>query len=267
DDWTLNRSAGFVLLADASDKAQLEEKLPAFLNKYIADSPESVEWMYLLPLLDVRLKSEHITSFLRASPRESVYINFALGTLLLLVVSINFVNLSTARHMNRAKEIGIRKVVGARRIQLIRQFLVESVLLSFLAIPLAIMFFEIIQGYYTSLLQQNIAPIMDVSSVSNSIWNYPFLLKYLIVAALLTGLFSGIYPAFYLSAFQPVKVLQGAVHAGKKMSRIRKTMIVSQFALSIFFIVCAGIMSDQFDYLLKADFGYNRERIAVIQLT
>lgn len=265
DDWTIHRQTAFLLLPDRSDKARLEEKLPAFINKYIADSPESPKRMYLFPFLDIRLKSSHITSFMATTFQASVIIVFSIGVLLLLVVCINFINLSTARYMHRMKEIGMRKVIGARRSQLIMQFLGESLLLSFLALPAAVILYELIHPIFSAYIGSPVLGI--VTTVSNSIWNYPFLLKYLLIAAVLTGIFSGIYPAFFLSSFQPVQVLKGSLHSGKKKRRGSKIMIVFQFSLSIIFITFAGILKNQFDHLLKADLGYSRDRIAVLEVS
>lgn len=264
-DWTANRHTAFLLLPEGFNKVRLEEKLPAFIEKYIADSPESTKQMYLFPFLDIRLKSNHITSFMASSYMVSVFIFFSIGVLLLLVVCINFINLSTARYMHRTKEIGMRKVIGARRSQLIMQFLGESILLSFLALPAAVIIYELIHPIFSSYLESAVLGI--ATTVSNSIWNYPFLLKYLFIAAFLTGIFSGIYPAFFLSSFQPVQVLKGSLHSGKKKRRGSKIMIVFQFSLSIIFIAFASILKNQSDHLLKADFGFNRDRVTVLQIS
>jgi len=265
DDWTLNRIATFLLVPEGFDRARFEERLPAFLAKYFENYPESPQKMYLFPFLDFRLKSRHITSFVASSDPISVYITFSIGVLLLVIVSINFINLSTVRYMHRTKEIGLRKVVGARRTQLIVQFLGESLLLSFIAIPVAILLYEIIHPIFYAYMG-NFALVSFIPQVSNSIWNYPFLLQYLVVAAILTGIFSGLYPAFFLSSFQPLQVLKKSYQPGRKKKRGSKVMIVFQFAFSVIFIASASILKHQFGHLWEADMGYSRERVAVIQL-
>jgi len=265
DDWTLNRIATFLLVPEGFDKARFEERLPTFLAKYFENYPESPQKMYLFPFLDFRLKSRHITSLMASSDPISVFITFSIGVLLLVIVSINFINLSTVRYMHRTKEIGLRKVVGARRTQLIVQFLGESLLLSFIAIPVAILLYEIIHPIFYAYMG-NFALVSFTPQVSNSIWNYPFLLQYLVVAAILTGIFSGLYPALFLSNFQPLQVLKESYRPGRKKKRGSKVMIVFQFAFSVIFIASAGILRHQFGHLWKADMGYNRERVAVIQL-
>jgi putative ABC transport system permease protein len=265
DDWTLNRIATFLLVPEGFDRTRFEERLPAFLAKYFENYPESPQKMYLFPFLDFRLKSRHITSLVASSHPISVYVTLSIGVLLLVIVSINFINLSTVRYMHRTKEIGLRKVVGARRSQLIVQFLGESLLLSFIAIPVAILLYEIIHPIFYSYMG-NFALVSFTPQVSNSILNYPFLLQYLVVAAILTGIFSGLYPAFFLSSFQPLHVLKESYQSGRKKKRGSKVMIVFQFAFSVIFIASASILKNQFGHLWKADMGYNRERVAIIQL-
>lgn len=265
DDWSSHEIATFLLVPHGLDASRLEERFPDFVAKYFDDSPESPRKMYLFPFLDFRMKSKHIVSLMSSSSPTSVYIFFSIGVLLLVVVSINFINLSTVRSMHRTKEIGLRKVIGARRSQLIKQFLGESLLLSFIAVPVAVIFYEIIHPIFYAYMG-NFSLIAFTPQVSNSIWNYPFLLKYLLVAAILIGILSGLYPALFLSSFQPLHVLKENFKPGRKKKRGSKTMIVFQFFFSIIFIACAGILKNQSGHLLEADLGFNREKIAVISL-
>jgi hypothetical protein len=150
DDWSAHRMALFLLVPEGFDPARFENRLTAFLSKHFADLPESPQQIYLYPFLDFRLKSQHIASLMGSSSPASVTIMFSIGILLLLVVSINFINLATVRSMHRTREIGLRKVIGARRPQLILQFLGESTILSFIAIPFAIILYEIIHPLFYS---------------------------------------------------------------------------------------------------------------------
>ena len=265
EDWSVHRMAAFLLVPEGFDLGRFEDRLPGFLSKHFADSPESPKQMYLHPFLDFRLKSRHITSFMGSSSPTSVTIILSIGVLLLLVVSINFINLATVRSMHRTKEIGLRKVIGARRPQLILQFLGESTLLSFIAIPFAIILYEIIHPIFYAYMG-DFALLSFIPQVSNSIWNYPFLLKYLVAAAILTGIFSGLYPAFFLSSFQPLHVLKKNFKPGRKKKRGSKAMIVFQFSLSIIFIACAALLKYQAGHLFEADFGYERQNVAFVQL-
>jgi len=266
DDWKQNKLATFVRLPEGFKKGQLEEKLSAFIQKYIGDSPEAPKQMYLFSLLNFRLDSEHITSFVASSNRISVVILLAIGVILLLVVSINFINLSIARYMQRIREIGVRKVIGARKYQLVIQFIGESLLLSLIALPVAIFLYEFIEPIFTAHVGK-FSGVSPVSNIPNSILNYPFLLKYLCGTALLVGLFSGIYPAFYLSAFPPTTVLKGSLQTGVKKRRGSKILIVIQFSLAVILMAAANLVKDQFEVLLKADFGYHREGVAFVKLS
>ncbi|MFC1730116.1 FtsX-like permease family protein [candidate division KSB1 bacterium] len=222
--------------------------------------------MYLFPLLDFRLKGDYLTTYLATSPAASPYIIISISVVLLLVVCINFINLSIARHMYRIREIGLRKVIGAKRSQLIRQFTGESLLLSMLSVPAAVVLYELIHPVFSSYI--DISSIAGTASiVSNSLIHYPFLLKYLIIAALITGLISGLYPAVFLSSLQPAQALKGTVRTDIKKGRVRRIMIVFQYSLSIIFIIAAGVSKDQFGYLLDADLGYSRDNIAVVQVS
>jgi putative ABC transport system permease protein len=265
DDWSDHRMATFLLVPERFDRAWFEERLAAFLAKHFDDSSESPKQMYLFPFLDFRLKSRHITSLMGSSSPASVYVMFSIGILLLLVVSINFINLATVRSLHRTKEIGLRKVIGARRPQLILQFLGESTVLSFIALPFAIILYEIIHPIFYAYMG-DFALVSFVPQVSNSIWNYPFLLKYLVVAAVFTGVFSGLYPAFFLSGFQPLHVLKENFKPGRKKKGGSKAMIVFQFSLSVIFIACAALLKYQAGHLYEADLGYNRGKVAFVQL-
>jgi putative ABC transport system permease protein len=265
EDWKANRFTTFLLCREGFRAKEFDGKLPAFLEKYYADSEESPQSLYVFPFKAFRLKASHISSFLASSHPAAVTIIFSIGILLLFVVCINFINLSTARSMYRTKEISLRKVVGARRFQLIIQFLGESVLLAFLALPVAVLIYELIHPAFSSYLG-SLAAIGYTSDVSNSIFNYPFLLKYLVFAAFLSGVFSGLYPAFFLSAFQPVRILKGKMGAERKRKRGSKVLIILQFTFAVIFIAAAGLIKHQFKHLVKADFGFNREQIAVVSL-
>lgn len=265
EDWSSHRHTTLLLLPPGFDHRALEVKLPAFMDKYYTDTYDSPKQLYLFPFLDFRLKSNHITSFIAGSHPASVIIMFAVGILLLLVVCINFINLSTARYMHRTKEIGLRKVVGASRPRLIRQFLGESIILSFLALPAAVILYELLHPILTSYLG-DFSLLSYTHQVSNSIWNYPFLIQYMVIAALLTGVLSGTYPALLLSSFKPAQVLKGSIKTGRKKRRGSKLMIIFQFFFSIIFILSAGIINQQFDNLIRADMGFKRDQIAMVRV-
>jgi len=260
DNWGVNSQAAFIRLAGDRAQKNLEAKFPGFIKKHFADSSDSPQRMYLFPLLEFRKKAEDldIRTYLWWDEPYSVsyfFIGMAVG--LLLIVCINFMNLSTARYMQRVREIGMRKVVGARRSQLIRQFLGESILISLLAIPLALILYDIIRPAYLNYLGNNI----DIS-----LWNYPFLALALLGGTVLLGIFSGSYPALFLSAFDPVQVLKGHLKKGKKGAALRKILVVSQFVLSILLIIFTVAISQQLRYLMNKNFGFERMDVAVLPI-
>ena len=267
NNWKKNNGSTFIRLRPDYNKKDLDDKLSAFINKYydrnLLKSPQK---LYLFSLLDFRLKSRHIESFMRNSHIIGVIVVFSLGFILLIIVSINFINLSIARYMYRTKEIGIRKVIGASKPQLVFQFLGESLLLSFIALPIAIFLFDFLNPIFTSYLGASSLSTMAPNS-SFSLLQYPFLFKYVIATTVFVGVISGIYPALILSKFHPIKALAGNKQIGKRKKIGSKIMIVLQFTLSIIFIAFACILRNQFDQLLVSDFGYNRNNIASIQVS
>ena len=270
DDWKDCRTATFLQLSDNYDKTQFDNRLTALIKTHYGNNEEAPSRIYLIPFLNFRLGASHVETFLPNSKPVFLFIGLSFGIILLLVVCINFINMTISRYMYRLNEIGLRKVIGARRSQLIKQFLGESILLAFLAIPLAIICYEIFHPVIAALLEKSIGMSAELgfhSSVSNSILNYPFLLKYLVIAALLSGLFSGFYPAFFLSTFQPVNMLKGKVLKGKKGGKGRKFLVILQFTISILFIILADTLTHQGDNFINADLGYNRDNVGIIRLS
>ncbi|MBN1270694.1 MAG: ABC transporter permease [Candidatus Aminicenantes bacterium] len=264
-DWDTNRYGSFLLLRKGADRTELQKKLSLFLENHIPNTDQSLKRMYLFPLKDFRLKGSHIETFMATSSPEAVFIGLFLGGLLLIIVSINFINLSTSRYMQRLKEIGIRKAVGAKRSNLFRQFVWESMFMAFCALPAAVLIYEIIHPLLSSFLGTS-ALSENISTISNSFFNYPFLWKYFIGAVCVTGLLSGLYPALFLSSFGTVQALKGRSGRKRKKRRGGKFLIVFQFSLSVLFIALAGIMKSQSKVFMQSDFGYHRERVASIQL-
>jgi len=262
DDWESNPGMTFLLLPEDYDPGLLEEKLPAVGKKYIAESPESPDRMYLFPLHDFRMGSNDIDSFMLTTMPGDVYTFFFIGVLILLVVCINFINLSTARYSERMKEVGVRKVIGAQRIQLIKQFMSESLLFAIIALPLSLILYQVI---WPSVFA-HFGYAGDEGNLL-SIWRYPFLKMSLVSVTIFVGIFSGLYPALFLSAFRPVQVLKGGALSGRKGSRVRTFLVMLQFVLSIVFIVMTMVLNKQFDHIMHADFGYSRDRILVVPVS
>lgn len=257
EQWTVNSQAAFIRLPERFSPSRLEAKFPAFIKKYYPDSPESPVRLYLFPLCDFHLKSENITSYLYWNSPGELYSTLLGCSFFLLIVCLNFVNLSTSRHLNRAKEVGMRKVVGADRHHLVVQFLGESIIQSMLALPLAIVLFELICPAFLSFFG---------NPYRISLWNSPFPILFFLGVTLVVGVLAGSYPAFLLSSFRPVQVIKGNFSSGKSGSIARKILIVSQYTLAIIFIVVTVVLKKQFHYLIELDLGYDRENVVVLPM-
>jgi putative ABC transport system permease protein len=253
------RTLLFVKLKKDSPIESVNSRLPGFTLKYAPVYAKNNERLYLFPFKDLHFRSIDFLSPLGDKVESPVQFYFIIGVsvFLLLIVCINFMNLSTARYMNRAKEVGLRKTLGASRNQLILQFLGESILLALIALPLSILFFEILKPVFLSLIGRNIRL---------SLFQNPFMLILILGVTLLVGFFSGSYPALFLSRFKPIEVLKGKISTGIKGAPLRKILVVTQFLLSLVLIIPTLVIISQFDFLMKKDLGYNRENVLMVSI-
>ncbi|MEL6850555.1 MAG: FtsX-like permease family protein, partial [Bacteroidota bacterium] len=179
-----------------------------------------------------------------------VYIFIFVAVLTLLIACINFINLSTARSTNRSKEVGLRKTVGALRGHLVGQFLGEAIIISLIALSLAILIAELSSGW----ISRTTGIWLDIHYIQDA-----FVIGLLLLITLAVGLGAGLYPAFFLSRFQPVQVLRGPVKGGKKGGNLRKSLVVFQFIISTGLIIGSGVLLRQLDYIQGMDMGFDRE--------
>ena len=262
-DWDTNwniKGATFVRLAEQTQPSQLEQKFPAFIKKYLSESPDLPKKLYLLALRDLNLKSYGIRTYWPKEIPEIVYLTFAIGIIMLLAVCFNFMNLATAGYFMRAKEVGVRKVIGASRRQLMWQFFGESVLLSLIAFPLAMVFKEIMQPLFVYLA----AP--ELAHAGTEIWNNPLMTLALLSVTILVGIIAGSYPSLLLSHLEPVKIIRENLPTGKKGVRNRQTLIVLQLITAIFSVLVTLVSFNQYNYLLDFDVGYERDRVLAVPL-
>src|SRR5690606_23150915 len=204
------------------------------------------------PLRQIHLHSTHlIGGFPGGGNVQYVYILSIIAIVILAVACINFMNLATARSARRAKEVGLRKVAGAVRAQLIRQFLAESSLIAFLALILAILLVAIFITPFNNLSGKNLS--LDLLDGQ--------LLTGLLVITLATGLISGSYPALFLSGFLPAKVLKGNLKAGAGNSIFRNTLVVMQFAASIALLIGTAVVYNQLTFMQNRNRGFNKENL------
>jgi len=271
-EWLRSDYNTYVLFKSAADHKKLEAALPAFLNKYSGTQMQeqlkmsmtafeksgSFFRLNLTPLTDIHLKSNRSGELGANGTIQYVYIFSAIALFILLIACVNFMNLSTARSSNRAREVGVRKVLGSGRKQLIAQFLTESILVTFAATVIAFIATQALLPVFNQLAGKDI-----LINFQTLVWLIPALL----VIVLVVGALAGSYPAFYLSAFNPVNVLKGKLSTGFKGSRLRSFLVVLQFSISIFLIIGTLVIYNQLSYIQNKDLGYNRNQVLIIQNT
>lgn len=245
----------YVLLSENTNPSELESKLPAFLKNYISDQDRDEGMTYTLflePLSDVYFSD-------RGAPQTGSLTNIkifsVIAAFILLIACINFMNLATARATERAKEVGVRKVVGAMRRQLIGQFLCESLLLSVLAFAIALLAGELLLPAFNQLAGKTVA---------SSIFQHPYYLPLFGVVALAVGLLAGLYPALVLSGFKSVAILKGRFSSSQRGVWLRRVLVVTQFAISMILIVGTAVVYTQLDYMRNQALGFKKDQMLVI---
>jgi len=250
----------FILLNKNSNIESIHEKFPQFYEKYMKSVGDQFNASFNLmteKLGDVHLNSS-LSADLPTGNKAYIYIFTALAIFILLLAAINYMNMATARSSIRSREVGMRKVMGAEKPQLIMQFLSESILLSIIALFLALIVVYILFPDFNNLTGKEL---------SFNLILQPITLTQIILIAVLIGLISGIYPAFFLSSFQPLKVLKGMVTgSGKGGLLMRRALVVFQLFIAIVIIIATIVVSDQLDFLKNKDLGFNKENVVVLQL-
>jgi putative ABC transport system permease protein len=245
----------YVLLRPNVDAAAFEKKLLALYDKYLAPifAPFNIKITFgVQPITAI-----HLHSNLTSEPEEVgsfsyIYIFSAVALFMLVIACINYMNLTTARSARRAKEIGIRKVTGSSKFQLVAQFLVESTLTAFIALLLSIGFVALLLPTFNSLSGKFI-------SFNTLLEPGTFLL--LLAMILFVGLMGGSYPAFYLSKFNPVNILKGSLSKSSSNVTLRRALVVVQFTISMVMLICTWIVYAQLKYLRSKDLGFNKEQV------
>jgi len=260
--WVRHEFYTYVLLIDEDSAKELESKLPSFLEKYAAQQVKEILGGTISSSLQP-LKSIHLHSHLQAeiSPNSDikyVYIFSFIAFIILLIACVNFMNLATARSVKRSMEVGLRKVVGAKRSQLIGQFLGESLMYTCFALLFALVLVAAALPSFNSLTGKAI----DISYLNN-----PILLGGLFLILIFVGLTSGSYPAFFISKYHPALVLKGAKSTPSKKSFLRRGLVVLQFSISIILIISTSVVLNQLDFLRNKKLGFNKEHVVVVPIT
>jgi len=268
--WMESEFFTYLLLQDGSDYKELESKLPAVFEKYAGPQFPAAFGMgyaefqkagnaiglFLQPLTDIHLHSDFAYDLSSPGDIRYIYIFGSIAVFMLIIASINFMNLSTAGASKRAREVGVRKVLGSGRQALAYQFLIESILLVFISLMLAVGLTIAALPLFNHLSGKTLT-FHDVTNL----WLLPALPAF----GLIIGLLSGSYPAFFLSSFKPLAVLKGKLSADKKGLSIRSGLVVFQFFISIVLIFCTMVVYNQLSYMRNKKLGYDKNQVVVIQ--
>ncbi len=250
----------YLQLKPGADPKKLQGKFPSFIEKYAGKDLKAVGFyrsQFLVPLKQIHLDEDVKSNVTPGGSATYLYILASIALFTLLIACINFMNLATAQSSKRSAEVGIRKVLGAERKLLVTQFLGESVLMSLFALMVAFVFVELLLPVFNSVADKNLS-----LTVSNNI----ILIAVFIALAIITGLFAGSYPAFYLSSFKPVKVLKGKFSNSFSAVALRQGLVIFQFSISVVLITASVIIAGQMKYLRSADLGFDQNQQIVIPL-
>jgi len=255
----------YILLKPAADPKALEAKLGGLVQRHMTTPDFSYRKfaakgnfinLNLTPLKTIHLTSNRQREIGVNGNIQYVYIFSAIAIFILLLACVNFMNLSTARSANRAREVGVRKVLGSQRKYLIAQFLAESVLITIVATIIAV------------LASWALLPLFNQLSGKNmhfTVQMFKWLLPALLVIILVVGFLAGAYPAFFLSAFRPIHVLKGKLASGFRGGGLRGVLVVFQFSISIFLIIATLVVCNQLKYIQKKDIGFDRDQVLVVK--
>ncbi len=267
--WMSNSFFTYILLKPEADANGVDVKLKEILKKYIGPEVQqflgiSVEEfiskgnrysMYIQNLSDIHLDPSIDDGQGKTTDPRYLWIFASVAVLIIIIASINFMNLATAQAASRAREVGMKKVSGSSRQMLIAQFLSESVILVFFSLAISLLIVLISLPYFNNLLG---------SELEFSLTSRWFIIPLLLILTVLIGIFAGSYPAFYLSSFQPVNVLKGKVKDNMKNGRLRSILVILQFSVSILLIVGTLIMFRQINFMIDRDLGFNKEQLMII---
>lgn len=257
-DWGSNNYATYLLMPEGYDIARLESQLDPFIDRHLDQGASERTKLELQALTDIHLYS-HLDSEIEANGNITyIYVFSIIALFVLLIACINFMNLATARSAARAREVGMRKVVGAQRSQLIRQFLSESVLTALFALVFALSLVYMVLPKFSEFIGKNLT--------LNFFENIPLFIV-LFLTAVVVGLSAGLYPAAFLSSFKPVKVLKGRLDSRRKGVSFRTVLVVFQFTVSIILIVSIGVVSNQLTYMRTKSLGFDEEHVVVLPAT
>ncbi|MCP4663056.1 MAG: FtsX-like permease family protein [bacterium] len=253
DNWWDFDTYTYALLAEGSSAGDVEGKFPDFFERHVGERGPLYLTARLMPIADIHLHSHRMNEITPNSDIVYVYVFSVVALVILLVACINFMNLATARSASRAREVGMRKVVGAHRLQLIWQFLGESILISAIAMVVAVFLVKLSLPLFNAFVSKEMVLGYDAMTWLS-----------LLGMTLLVGVVAGSYPAFFLSSFRPINVLGGFLMGGSRSVFLRKLLVVSQFTFSVILIIGTLIIFDQLSYMRSSELGFDMERIVIL---
>ncbi|HZE83687.1 MAG TPA: ABC transporter permease [Puia sp.] len=270
--WLTSGYYTYLVLTAGDDYRKLEAKLPQVIVKYMGPQLQEAMHMnltefrqkgndlgfYLQPLTDIHLHSDFAVDLAPAGDIRYLFIFGAIAVFMILIACINFMNLSTASASKRAREVGVRKVLGSGKSDLVRQFLLESILLTVIALLLALIIARMALPVFNDLSGKSLVLSLTVN---------PWLIPGLLLFGLLTGVLAGSYPAFFLSSFNPIRVLKGKLTRSGKSAGFRSGLVVFQFFISITLIIATAVVYRQLSYIQHAKLGYDKEQVLIVQET
>ena len=269
DNWMSNNFHTYLLLREGYKSEELEAKFPGMVEKYVgpqirqftgvsleeAEAGGSRAKFFLQPVTSIHLESDLAVELGVNGDITYMYIFSSIAIFILIIACINFMNMSTARSAGRAKEVGIRKVLGSYRSHLIRQFLTESVILTLLAGILAFAFAVLALPYFNWVAGKSISmPFSDVTFVLVTLFGI-----------ITVGVLSGFYPSFILSAFRPAQGMKGVFNAGRRSTNIRSILVVFQFVISVVLILGTLVIYNQLNYIQHKNLGFEKDQVLVIR--
>ena len=269
--WISNNFHTYFVMAEGSDPELVLDKISDMFRKFAGQQVKQImgftmeefekqgnkAYLFLQPLTSIHLESDLVAEISPNSDIKYVYIFSAIALFILILACVNFMNLSTARSADRAKEVGIRKVLGSYRIHLIRLFLSESILISLVGVVIAILLTQILLPSFNDLAGVEV----QIPYTSLVFWTT------ILVGSITIGLMAGIYPAFFLSSYRPVAILSGTISKGSNSGLIRNILVIFQFSISIILIIGTIAVYNQLDYIQNKKLGFNKDQVIVLHDT
>ncbi len=272
-EWVQSNSYSYLLLQEGTELADLESKLPSIVEKYMGPQIQQALGMsyaefnsngnhvglFLQPLTDIHLPSElteQNDEIEQSGSIKTIYILSAVALFILVIACINFINLSTAIASQRSREVGVKKVLGGYKGQLILQFLTESTVITVFAMVLSILIVVVALPYFNALSGKTLL----ISSLLT-----PKILIFLALIGLAIGVLAGLYPALVLSSFKPISALKGKIYQRSNTQWVRGGLVILQFSISVILIIGTLIADLQMNFILNKDLGYNKDRLLVIR--